>query len=150
MAYRGLGAAVLRLAAALPSVTRLVCVSHFVRRHTESLLSKSAGEKLAVIENAMPRGAEDTASDMQPGNLSRIAVVGRLVPDKGKTSSAPCRAFAGRGVLPRWPFENADPVSSTCCGDRCKCEVGRVSHPVIGTWRHRNPAGPFEIAEAAR
>ena len=154
MAYRGLGATVLRLAAALPSVTRLVCVSHFVRRHTESLLPTSAGGKLAVIENAMPRGAEDTASDMRPGNLSRIAVVGRLVPDKGQdVVCALSRELPDAEFVLVGPFENAD---ANYVERLRQCATGNVTligyqHPVIGYLRSANIGillVPSRIAEA--
>lgn len=154
MAYKGAGAAVLRVAAALPSVTRLVCVSHFVRWHTEALLSASASRKLVVIENALPRDALGVSAEAASGNLSRIAVVGRLIPDKGQdVVCALSRELPGAEFLLVGPFENADEKFVEQLRRRAASNVKLVGyqHPIIGYLRDMNIGillVPSRVAEA--
>jgi glycosyltransferase involved in cell wall biosynthesis len=109
MAYKGLAGSLLRFVAAFPSVTRLVCVSHFVREHTQQLITEPARKKLVVIENALPHGYENASDEVRLGDTSRIAIVGRLVPEKGQdvvcvlSRRLPASEFYLVG-----PFENSD------------------------------------------
>jgi glycosyltransferase involved in cell wall biosynthesis len=73
-----------RISAAVPSVKKLVCVSQFVKRHTEGLMPARAHGKLVVIENALPHGLETEGGDARLGDVTRIAIIGRLVPEKGQ------------------------------------------------------------------
>jgi glycosyltransferase involved in cell wall biosynthesis len=134
MAYRGLGAAVLRLASALPSVTRLVCVSHFVRQHTQALVTSAARKKLVVIENALPQGYQDAAGEIWPGDVARIAIVGRLVPDKGQDVVCDLsRRLPDSEFYLVGPFENADAKYIEILRRRSAGNVKLVGHqhPII-------------------
>jgi len=84
MAYRGLAARVLRLAAGLSSVVRLICVSRFVESHVLKFLPQHAARKLALVENAVSESLEDMSERPILGDMSRVAVIGRLIPEKGQ------------------------------------------------------------------
>lgn len=109
MAYRGHGASVIRLVSALSSVDRLICVSHFVNRHTSGIVTEVARKKLVVVENGLAELDAEEAAPPARGDLTGIAIVGRLVPDKGQdvvctlSHRLPDITFYLVG-----PFDNAD------------------------------------------
>lgn len=154
MAYGGLAGAVLRVAAALPRVSRLVCVSHFVRRHTDTLLSASARRKLAVIVNALPRGLEGIGGEPSPGNLSRIAIVGRLIPEKGQDVVCDLsRQLPDAEFLLVGPAENADARFVARLQQRAAVNVKLVGYqyPIVNYLRKTNIGVllvPSRVAEA--
>jgi glycosyltransferase involved in cell wall biosynthesis len=154
MAYKGPAALVLWFVSAFPSVTRLLCVSHFVRSHTDTLVSATARKKLVVIENALPRGSEIVGDDVQPGNMSRIAIVGRLVHDKGQdvvctlSHQLPDSEFYLVG-----PFENSDRefVELLRRGSASNVKLVGYQHPIIGYLKEMRIGivlVPSRIAEA--
>jgi len=110
MAYRGQSARVLRLVSAFRSVDRIICVSNFVHRHTSSFLKASARQKLVVIENALADWGEDGTQRSGPLDCSRVALIGRLVPDKGQDIVCELsRRLPGVEFHLVGSFDNADP-----------------------------------------
>ncbi|MGE3483109.1 MAG: glycosyltransferase family 4 protein [Gammaproteobacteria bacterium] len=138
MAYRGQSARVLQIVSAFRSVERIICVSNFVRRHMSTFLSGSARRKLVVIENALADWGEDRAQHSGPPDCSRVALVGRLVPDKGQDIVCELsRRLPGVEFHLVGSFDNADPKYI----DRLRRESGDnvkmvgYRHPVIGYLR---------------
>lgn len=141
MAYGGLAGTVLRVTAALPRVTRLVCVSHFVRRHTEALVSAAARKKLAVIVNALPRALVGFEGEPSPRNLSRIAIVGRLVPEKGQDVVCDLsRELPDAEFILVGPAENADLRFVAQLRERAASNVSLVGYqyPIVDYLKKAN------------
>ncbi len=154
MAYRGLAASVLRFAAGFSSVTRIVCVSRFAKRHTEAFLSASARDKLVVIENALSSDFVRADRPAPPGDMSRIAVIGRLVPVKGQdVVCALSRALPQAEFYVIGSLENADERYVELLRQNSASNVKLVGYvePVI-TYLHEETIGivlvPSRIEEA--
>jgi glycosyltransferase involved in cell wall biosynthesis len=109
MAYRGLAARVVRCTAGMRSVQRLICVSEFVERHTASNIRSVDIGKLFVVKNALS-DIDSIGSDLDtPRDMSKLAIVGRLIPEKGQDVVLDlARKFPASRFFIVGPLDNAD------------------------------------------
>ncbi|MEK8227855.1 glycosyltransferase [Oerskovia sp. M15] len=86
----------------LAPVHRIVCVSGFLADETASLLPPTLRDRVVVVHNGVD--AESGQAERAPrGDVLHVVFVGRMIPDKGRTSSwTPSALSPGRTCGSPW------------------------------------------------